>query len=99
MLSAPTILRDAVHHAATRAEESKPADPSYEPRRSGETKLVERPLPCEEAAKFLRVHPKTVKRMARNGEVPGHFRFGRWYFYLSELDSWMKMELNFGRHP
>jgi excisionase family DNA binding protein len=37
---------------------------------------VERPLTCEEAAAFVRVHPKTVKRMARNGELPGHFRFG-----------------------
>src|SRR5215831_1046183 len=34
---------------------------------------VEPPLTCEEAAAFVRVHPKTVKRMARNGELPGHF--------------------------
>jgi excisionase family DNA binding protein len=47
---------------------------------------VERPLTCEEAAAFVRVHPKTVKRMARSGELPGHFRFGRWFFYASELD-------------
>jgi excisionase family DNA binding protein len=60
---------------------------------------VERPLTCEEAATFIRVHPKTVKRMARNGELPGHFRFGRWFFYASELDCWMRTELHSSSHP
>src|SRR5919108_5190401 len=59
---------------------------------------VERPLTCEEAAELVRVHPKTVKRMARAGELPGHFRFGRWFFYASELDSWMRTELHSARH-
>ena len=60
---------------------------------------VERPLTCDEARQLLRVHPRTIKRMAARGEVPGHFRFGRWFFYPSELDSWMRMELNSERHP
>lgn len=59
----------------------------------------ERPITSEEAASHLRVHPRTMKRMAARGEVPGHFRFGRWFFYASELDSWMRMELNSLRHP
>jgi excisionase family DNA binding protein len=59
---------------------------------------IERPLTCEEAAKLVRVHPKTVKRMARSGELPGHFRFGRWFFYASELDCWMRTELHSSRH-
>jgi hypothetical protein len=50
-------------------------------------------------AQLSRVHPRTVKRMARAGKVPGHFRFGRWYFYASELDCWMRMELHSPRHP
>jgi excisionase family DNA binding protein len=65
----------------------------------GKRSVVERPLTCEEAAAFVRVHPRTVKRMARSGELPGHFRFGRWYFYASELDCWMRMELHSARHP
>jgi len=65
----------------------------------GKRSGVERPLTCEEAAAFVRVHPRTVKRMARAGKVPGHFRFGRWYFYASELDCWMRMELHSARHP
>jgi|GEM_PF-328202 len=64
----------------------------------GKRSVVERPLTCEEAAAFVRVHPKTVKRMARNGELPGHFRFGRWFFYASELDCWMRTELHSSRH-
>jgi excisionase family DNA binding protein len=65
----------------------------------GKRSVVERPLTCEEAATFVRVHPRTVKRLARAGKVPGHFRFGRWYFYASELDCWMRMELHSARHP
>lgn len=64
----------------------------------GNESNVERPLTCNEAAEFVRVHPKTVKRMAARGALPGHFRFGRWYFYPSELDSWMRTELHSTRH-
>ena len=59
---------------------------------------VERPLTCDEAAEIVRAHPKTVKRMARSGKLPGHFRFGRWFFYTSELDDWMRTELHSSRH-
>jgi excisionase family DNA binding protein len=59
---------------------------------------IERPLTCEEAADLVRVHPKTIKRMARDRRLPGHFRFGRWFFYASELDGWMRTELHSSRH-
>jgi excisionase family DNA binding protein len=59
----------------------------------------EQPMTSEEAASYLRIHPKTIKRMAARGEVPGHFRFGRWFFYPSELDSWMRVEVDSERHP
>ena len=60
---------------------------------------TEKPITCQQAADFLAVHPRTIKRMAGAGELPGHFRFGRWYFYVSELDSWMRTELNSVSHP
>lgn len=60
---------------------------------------TEKPINCQRAAEFLGVHPRTIKRMAAAGELPGHFRFGRWYFYVSELDSWMRTELNSVSHP
>jgi excisionase family DNA binding protein len=59
---------------------------------------VERPLTCNEASEIVRAHPKTVKRMARSGKLPGHFRFGRWFFYASELDDWMRTELHSSSH-
>jgi len=65
----------------------------------GQRPSVERPLTCEEAAAFVRVHPKTVKRMARRGDLPGYFRFGRWFFYTSELDRWMRGELHSSHRP
>lgn len=60
---------------------------------------VERPLTCDEAGELVRAHPKTVKRMARSGRLPGHFRFGRWFFYASELDRWMRAELHSSHRP
>jgi len=60
---------------------------------------VERPITCKEASQVLGIHPRTIKRMARGGKVPGHFRFGRWYFYATELDSWMRTDLNSVSHP
>jgi excisionase family DNA binding protein len=41
---------------------------------------------CTEAARFLRLHPKTVKRMARRGQIPGCRLGRRWYFRPSDLD-------------
>jgi excisionase family DNA binding protein len=48
---------------------------------------------CHEASRFLRIHPATVKRMAREGTLPG-FRIGnRWRFRHSELDAWARPEV------
>ena len=45
-------------------------------------------LDSEEAGRFLRIHPATVKRLARSGRLPG-FRIGnRWRFRFSDLDDW-----------
>lgn len=52
------------------------ADTGQHAIRHASTVVVERPLTCEEAAALIRAHPKTVKRMARGGNLPGHFRFG-----------------------
>jgi len=42
---------------------------------------------CIEAARFLRSHPKTVKRLAQLGQIPG-CRLGRgWFFRPSDLDA------------
>lgn len=45
------------------------------------------------AAKFLGLHPVTVMRLAREGELPGHplrhAKRRRWRFLLSELSRWL----------
>ena len=47
-------------------------------------------LSTEEAAAHLRLHPKTLQRMARQGHVPS-IRIGKyWHFRLSALDAWVR---------
>jgi excisionase family DNA binding protein len=45
----------------------------------------------EQAASFLGgLHPKTVQRMARRGQIPA-FRVAKyWRYRASELDEWLK---------
>jgi len=46
-------------------------------------------LDSAEAASLLRIHPKTLQRMARNGEIAGA-QIGRlWRFRASVLNSWL----------
>ena len=99
----PTIEAFNLSHSelgqgATGREKEGSNNSASESHAKDERSRTERPLTCEEAAELVRVHPKTVKRMARSGELPGHFRFGRWFFYSSELDSWMRTELHSSRH-
>jgi len=46
-----------------------------------------------EAATFLGgLHPKTVQKMARRGQLPA-YRIGRyWRFRASELDEWLRVQ-------
>lgn len=45
---------------------------------------------ADEIAKYLRVHPYTVKRLARAGKIPG-FKVGdQWRFDTREIEEWKK---------
>ena len=56
----------------------------------GAEKRFEPLLSTEEAAAHLRMHPKTLQRMAREGHVPS-IRIGKyWHFRLSALDAWVR---------
>jgi len=47
-------------------------------------------LDSDEAAALLKIHPKTLQRMARNGEITG-IQIGKlWRFRASDLDCWIK---------
>jgi len=51
------------------------------------------------AAEIIGVHPKTIKRMAQNGELPA-MKIGRlWKFRESALDEWLRTELTSSCHP
>ena len=45
---------------------------------------------ADEIAQYLRVHPYTVKRLARAGKIPG-FKVGdQWRFDVQEIEDWKK---------
>jgi excisionase family DNA binding protein len=53
----------------------------------------ERLLDSEEAASLLKIHPKTLQKMARNGEIAG-VQIGRlWRFRASVLNSWLQQKM------
>jgi excisionase family DNA binding protein len=53
----------------------------------------ERLMDDAEAAEFLGgLHPKTVQRMARRGDLPA-YRIGKyWRYRASELDAWIQLQ-------
>jgi excisionase family DNA binding protein len=56
-------------------------------------------IDAERAGELLRLHPKTVKRLAQMGELPG-MKIGRlWRFRESSLDAWMSARLQCCGHP
>jgi len=57
-------------------------------------KLFEPLLDSREAAALLKMHHKTLERKAREGEIPGYQILGKWCFRASELDTWLRSQLN-----
>lgn len=51
--------------------------------------LFERLLDSNEAARLLRIHPKTLQKMARDGEITGIHIGKLWRFRASALDKWI----------
>jgi excisionase family DNA binding protein len=67
------------------------------------TSCAEPYVDAKEGAAFLRIHPKTLMRLAREGGMPA-YSFGEgsrrhWRFLISELDKWMKSKVNSSAHP
>ena len=102
-LTPPTAIR----HRGRNAEKPYPTNAQLsrllERRRALELGY-ELPLDTEEATLFVGYkNPKTVERMARNGEIPAHpisgARRKTWRFYPSELDAWLRAKVNSHRYP
>jgi excisionase family DNA binding protein len=59
----------------------------------------ERFLNSREAAALLQVHPKTLQRLARKGEIRAK-RIGKlWRFRASDLHAWVDLRLQFANYP
>jgi excisionase family DNA binding protein len=50
-------------------------------------------LTLEEAADYLRFHPSTVYRLARNGQLPARKIGKQWRFHREALDRWLRLEV------
>ena len=46
----------------------------------------------EEVSQYLRIHPYTVRRLAREGKIPAFRVGGQWRFRKDEIDKWSKKE-------
>lgn len=52
-----------------------------------------------EAARYLRIHPRTLTRMARRREIPS-IQIGRlWRFRRIDLDAWLNNKVSSIRYP
>ena len=61
--------------------------------RADATPTFERLLDSEEAASLLKIHPKTLQKMARNGEIVG-VQIGKvWRFRASLLNAWLQQKI------
>jgi len=54
---------------------------------------------CEAARLLGNIHVKTLQRYARHQRVPAYQIGGHWYFRASELDSWLRSQINLPCHP
>jgi excisionase family DNA binding protein len=56
-------------------------------------------LDAIEAAALLRMHPNTLKKKARLGEIPGRHVGKYWRFRVSDLNDWLWREDRAGNGP
>jgi excisionase family DNA binding protein len=57
------------------------------------TLSFERLLDSDEAAALLKIHPKTLQKMARNGDITA-VQIGRlWRFRASVLNDWLEQKM------
>ncbi len=71
------------------------SDLSFKPARKPQISELtfEQLLDSDEAAALLKIHPKTLQKMARNGEITG-VQVGRlWRFRASVLNEWLEQKM------
>ena len=68
---------------------------SSKPARSAQLRdlTFEQLLDSDEAAALLKIHPRTLQKMARNGEITG-VQVGRlWRFRASVINQWLEHKM------
>jgi excisionase family DNA binding protein len=67
--------------------------------RSSELPEPESIWTSDEAAQYLRIHPRTLTRMAQRGEIPS-IQIGKlWRFRRTDLDDWLTSKVNSVSYP
>ena len=94
----------ARHRAATGGERGEASEFSTSESALTHSRMSERAfeplINSPEAAKLLGdIHVKTLLRYARQGILPGYRVGGHWYFRASELDAWLRSQINSSCHP
>ena len=55
--------------------------------------VLERLLDSEEAAAIIKIHPKTLQRLARQKHIRGVQIGTHWRFRASEIEAWYQQKL------
>jgi excisionase family DNA binding protein len=104
LASAYSSVNAASPHAATGGEGDEAAARhavAERPRSAEKTPHCFEPLiGSNDAARLLgNIHVKTLQRYARQRRIPAYQIGGHWYFRASELDSWLRSQINLSCHP
>lgn len=51
---------------------------------------------AEEIAKYLKLHPYTIRRLAREKKIPAFRVGGQWRFRKDEIDIWSRNKKSLG---
>jgi excisionase family DNA binding protein len=54
---------------------------------------IENLLDRWQVAEVLGTHPETVRKMAKNHEIPAMIIRNKWYFNLEQIENWMKEKM------
>lgn len=49
---------------------------------------------AEEIAKYLKLHPYTIRRLAREKKIPAFRVGGQWRFDTREIEDWKRRQTN-----
>lgn len=79
--------------ASELVQPSSPSAPTRKPPTSEPVPPPERLLDSDEAASIIKVHPKTLQKLARKGIVRGVHVGKLWRFRASTIEEWIQRQL------